>query len=66
MIMAPKLTLSDARQALEGAEAKAREIGIDMDVAVVDDGGHLLAFIRMDNARVTSIDVAIKIGRAHV
>jgi uncharacterized protein GlcG (DUF336 family) len=30
-----------------------------MDIAVVDDGGHLLAFIRMDNARVTSIDVAI-------
>jgi len=59
MILAPKLTLSDARLVLEGAEAKAREIGIDMDIAVVDDGGHLIAFIRMDNARVTSIDVAI-------
>ena len=30
-----------------------------MDIAVVDDGGHLLAFIRMDGARVTSIDVSI-------
>ncbi len=59
MIMAPRLTLSDARLVLEGSEAKAREIGIDMDIAVVDDGGHLLAFIRMDKARVTSIDVAI-------
>ena len=59
MIMAPKLTLDDARAVLEGAEAKAREIGVDMDIAVVDDGGHLLAFIRMDNAKVTSIDVAI-------
>ncbi len=59
MIMVPKLTLSDARLVLEGAEARARAIGVDMDVAVVDDGGHLLAFIRMDNARVTSIDVAI-------
>ena len=59
MIMAPKLTLNDARLVLEGAEARARSIGVDMDIAVVDDGGHLLAFIRMDNARVTSIDVAI-------
>ena len=59
MIMAPRLTLSDARLVLEGAEKRACEIGIDMDVAVVDDGGHLLAFIRMDKARVTSIDVAI-------
>ncbi len=59
MIMAPKLTLSDARLVLEGAEAKSKEIGVDMDIAVVDDGGHLLAFVRMDRARVTSIDVAI-------
>lgn len=59
MIMAPKLTLADARLVIEGAEARATEIGVDMDVAVVDDGGHLLAFIRMDRARITSIDVAI-------
>jgi len=59
MILAPKLTLVDARLVLEGAEAKAREIDVDMDIAVVDDGGHLLAFVRMDRARVTSIDVSI-------
>jgi uncharacterized protein GlcG (DUF336 family) len=59
MILAPRLTLADARLVLEGAEARAREIGVDMDIAVVDDGGHLLAFIRMDRARVTSIDVSI-------
>jgi uncharacterized protein GlcG (DUF336 family) len=59
MIMVPKLTLSDARLILEGAEARAKAIGVDMDIAVVDDGGHLLTFIRMDKARVTSIDVAI-------
>ena len=59
MIMAPRLTLSDARTILAGAEAKAGEIGVDMDIAVVDDGGHLIAFVRMDKARVTSIDVAI-------
>jgi uncharacterized protein GlcG (DUF336 family) len=59
MILAPKLTLVDARLVLEGAEAKSREMGVDMDIAVVDDGGHLLAFVRMDRARVTSIDVSI-------
>jgi len=59
MITVPKLTLEDARIILEGSEARAREIGVDMDIAVVDDGGHLVAFIRMDKARVTSIDVSI-------
>jgi uncharacterized protein GlcG (DUF336 family) len=59
MIMTPKLTLSVARLVLEDSEAKAKEVGIGMVIAVVDDGKHLLAFIRMDNARITSIDVAI-------
>jgi uncharacterized protein GlcG (DUF336 family) len=59
MITTPKLTLADAKIILEGAEAKSRQIAVDMDIAVVDDGGHLLAFIRMDGARLTSIDVAI-------
>ena len=59
MITVPKLTLEDAKIILEGAEKRAKEIGIDMDIAVTDDGGNLLAFYRMDKARITSIDVAI-------
>ena len=59
MITVPKLTLEDAKIILEGSEKKAKEIGIDMDIAVADDGGNLLAFYRMDKARITSIDVAI-------
>ena len=55
----PKMTLDDARVMMEAAERKAREIGVDMDVAITDDGGSLLMFHRMDNARITSIDVAI-------
>jgi len=55
----PKLTLADARIIMEAAEKKSNEIGIDMDIAITDDGGHLLMFHRMDNARVTSIDIAI-------
>ncbi|GBC77001.1 hypothetical protein HRbin08_00469 [bacterium HR08] len=59
MITVPKLTLQDAKIILEGAERKAQEIGVPMDIAVVDDGGNLLAFHRMDGAKITSIDIAI-------
>ena len=54
-----KLTLSDAQIVMAGAEAKSREIGVDMDIAVTDDNGSLLMFHRMDGGRITSIDVAI-------
>ena len=54
-----KLMLDDARIIMDAAEAKAREIGIDMDIAITDDNGSLLMFHRMDNGRITSIDVAI-------
>ena len=54
-----KLTLSDARIIMEAAEVKASEIGVDMDIAITDDNGSLLMFHRMDDGRITSIDVAI-------
>jgi len=53
------LTLEGARVILEGAMAHASEIGVDMDIAVADSGGWLIAFHRMDGAKLTSIDVAI-------
>lgn len=59
MITVPKLTLDDVKILLAAAERKAQEIGVDMDIAVVDDGGHLLGFYRMDKARVTSIQVSM-------
>ena len=59
MKMVPKLTLKDARIIMAAAEKKAREIGVDMDIAITDDGGHLLMFHRMDDARITSIDISI-------
>jgi uncharacterized protein GlcG (DUF336 family) len=55
----PKLTLDDTRIIMAAAEKKAMKIGVDMDIAIVDDGGHLIMFHRMNNARITSIDVAI-------
>ncbi len=53
-----RLTLAGARRALAGAEAKALEKGYKMNIAAVDDGGHLLAFARMDGARPASIATA--------
>jgi len=54
-----KLTLEGARTILRGAEARAAAIGVPMDVAVVDDGGILLAFARMDGAKLTSVEISI-------
>ena len=54
-----KLTLKDAKKMMDGAISKAIEIGVDMDIAIVDDGGHLMLFTRMDNARITSINISI-------
>jgi len=54
-----KLTIEGAKIMLAAAECKAREIGVSMDIAIVDDGGNLLTFERMDGAKITSIDIAI-------
>ena len=59
MKLVPRLTLDDARIIMAAAEEKSREIGVDMDIAITDDSGSLLMFHRMDDARITSIDVAI-------
>jgi uncharacterized protein GlcG (DUF336 family) len=53
------LTLSDAKQMLQAAEAKAANLGIAYNIAVVDAGGALIAFARQDGALEGSIDLAI-------
>ena len=55
----PKLTLEGARAVLAAAQRRAAEIHVPMDIAVVDDGGHLLAFERMDGARPSSIAISL-------
>jgi glc operon protein GlcG len=55
----PKLTLAGARAVLAAAEKRATEIGVPMNIAVVDDGGHLLAFARMDGTKIASVEIAI-------
>ena len=56
--MADSVTLSAAHTVVEAARAKAEEIGVPMNIAVVDDGGNLVAFARMDGAWLGSIEIA--------
>ena len=53
------LTLAEAKTILTASEAKAEGLGIAYNIAVVDAGGHLLAFSRQDGALIGSIDLAI-------
>ena len=53
------LTLEDAKRMLSAAEAKAASFGIAYNIAIVDAGGHLVAFLRQDGALIGSIDLAI-------
>ena len=56
----PKLTLEGAQLVLAAAQARAVEIKVPMDIAVVDDGAHLLVFARMDGAKLSSVEIAIR------
>lgn len=53
-----KMTLDLAKMLLEAAEKKAKEMGLAEDIAIVDDGANLVAFHRMDHARIGGIDIA--------
>jgi len=53
------ITLAIAKTIIEAAERKASEIGQPMNIAVVDTGGNLVAHVRMDNAWIGSVDIAI-------
>lgn len=55
----PNLTLSGARTALAAAEVAAARIGVPMNVAIVDSSCQLIAFNRMEGAKITSINIAI-------
>jgi len=54
------ITLDQAMAVLEAARKKAEAQGTLMDIAVVDAGANLKAFIRMDDAFLGSIDISIK------
>ncbi|MGM4915125.1 GlcG/HbpS family heme-binding protein [Rhizobium sp. 768_B6_N1_8] len=53
------IRLEEAKRMLRAAEAKAVSFGIAYNIAVVDAGGHLVAFVRQDEALIGSIELAI-------
>jgi len=53
-----KLTISEARQMVAAATAKAQEIGVAETVCITDEGGHPLLIERMDGARITGPQIA--------
>jgi uncharacterized protein GlcG (DUF336 family) len=60
------ITMENARTAIEAARKKAIELETQMCIAVVDSGANLKAFLRMDDAWVGSIDIAIKKAKTAV
>ncbi len=60
------VTMQSALAAIEAARKKAIKIETQMCIAVVDSGANLKAFLRMDDAWVGSIDIAIKKAKTAV
>jgi uncharacterized protein GlcG (DUF336 family) len=55
MLNIKRLSQSDALQMIDAAEAKSRQIGVPMCIAVTDESGNLVAFSRMDGSKVLSV-----------
>jgi len=54
------IKLDQAARILAAAKAKANEIGVCMNIAIVDEGANLTLFSRMDDALLGCADIAIK------
>jgi uncharacterized protein GlcG (DUF336 family) len=63
MALQEMLKLDVTQRIIEAAKSKAEELNIKEDIAVVDAGGNLKAFARMDGAWLGSIDIAMRKAR---
>ena len=54
------LNLKEAQSIVDLARSHADKLGVPMNIAVVDGGGHLIAFARMDRSILGSIDIALR------
>ena len=59
----PVLTLEDCLKISAAAEAEARKNSWNVAIAILDDGGHLLHFTRMDGATPANAGIALEKGR---
>jgi len=55
-----EINLNEARQVIQLARAKAIQLNVNVNIAVLDTAGNLKAFERMDNAFLGTIDLALK------
>jgi glc operon protein GlcG len=53
------ITLDDAKKAMTAAEAEARKNNWNVAIAILDAGGHLILFQRMDDTQIGSVNIAI-------
>jgi glc operon protein GlcG len=60
------LTLDAARRVASAAEAEARRNNWAVSIAVLDDSGQMIAFQRMDGAKLVATDIAIRKARTAV
>lgn len=60
------VSADQAYQIVQAAVANATAIGVPQNIAVVDPSGLLVAFLRMDNAYIGSIDISQKKARTAV
>ena len=54
------ISLLESERAIELARAKAQEIRVPVNIVVLDTGGYMKSFTRMDDAFIGSIDIAIQ------
>jgi len=54
-----KLTHEGALKVLHGALTKATELGVPQNITIVDEGGNLLAYVRMDGAKLLSRETSL-------
>jgi len=55
-----------AQKVLAAAVAKSEELGVKMNIAVMDNGTNLVGFLRMDGAWLGSVDIAMRKARTAV
>lgn len=58
MLDVKRLSLADARVLIDGARKEAEAIAVPMCIAVADESGNLIAFERMDGAKVLSVGLS--------
>jgi glc operon protein GlcG len=58
MMSKPVITSDDALKILQAAQDEAKTQGWAVSIAVCDDGGHLLAFVRLPGANIASATIS--------